>query len=68
MGIRNYNPTSAGRRAGSVSDFAECTTPKVNAPYKPLLVRARKTGGRNFQGIVTSRFRGGASSPFPRLG
>ncbi len=67
MGIRNYNPTSAGRRGGSVSDFADCTTPKVNAPYKPLLVRARKTGGRNFQGIVTSRFRGGGHKQMMRV-
>lgn len=67
MGIRNYNPTSAGRRAGSVSDFADCTNPKVNAPYKPLLVRKRKTGGRNFQGIVTSRFRGGGHKQMMRV-
>lgn len=67
MGIRNYNPTSAGRRTGSVSDFADCTTPKVNAPYKPLLVRKRKTGGRNFQGIVTSRFRGGGHKQMMRV-
>ena len=67
MGIRNYNPTSAGRRAGSVADFTECTTPKVNAPHKPLLVRKRKTGGRNFQGIVTSRFRGGGHKQMMRV-
>jgi large subunit ribosomal protein L2 len=67
MGIRNYNPTSAGRRGGSVSDFADCTTPKVNAPYKPLLKRKRKTGGRNFQGIVTSRFRGGGHKQMMRV-
>ena len=67
MGIRNYNPTSAGRRTGSVSDFADCTTPKVNAPFKPLLVRARKTGGRNNQGIVTSRFRGGGHKQMMRV-
>ena len=59
MGIRIYNPTSAGRRGGSVSDFADCTSPLVNAPHKPLLKRKKKTGGRNNQGIVTSRFRGG---------
>jgi large subunit ribosomal protein L2 len=67
MGIRNYNPTSAGRRTGSVSDFADCTSPKVNAPYKPLLKRKRKTGGRNFQGIVTSRFRGGGHKQMMRV-
>lgn len=59
MGIRLYNPTSAGRRGGTVSDFADCTSPLVNAPYKPLLKRKKKKGGRNNQGIVTARFRGG---------
>jgi len=59
MGIRQYKPTSAGRRGGSVSDFAECTTPKVNAPEKSLLTPRKKKGGRNNQGITTVRFRGG---------
>ena len=59
MGVRQYKPTSAGRRAGSVSDFSECTHPQRNAPEKSLLKPAKKKGGRNNQGIVTSRFRGG---------
>jgi len=67
MAIRQYNPTSAGRRGGAVSDFADCTNPKVNAPFKPLLVRKRKTGGRNFQGIITSRFRGGGHKQMMRV-
>jgi len=58
MGIRYYKPTSAGRRQGSVSDFAELTDRKKK-PEKALLVPHRKKGGRNFQGIVVSRFRGG---------
>jgi large subunit ribosomal protein L2 len=67
MGIRFYNPTSAGRRTGSVSDFADCTFPKVNKPQKSLLVRRKKKGGRNNQGIVTSRFRGGGHKQMLRL-
>jgi large subunit ribosomal protein L2 len=59
MGIRQYKPTSAGRRGGSVSDFTDCTSPKVNAPEKSLLVPYKKKGGRNHHGIITSRFRGG---------
>lgn len=59
MGIRYYKPTSAGRRGGSVSDFAECTSPKVNEPEKSLLKPLPKKGGRNNQGIVCTRFRGG---------
>ena len=57
MGIRTYNPTSPGRRNASVSDFADLT-PGADAP-KSLRVRKSKTGGRNNQGKITSRHRGG---------
>ena len=59
MGVIQYKPTSAGRRAGMVSDFADCTHPNENRPEKSLLRPRKKTGGRNNQGITTSRFRGG---------
>ena len=36
MGIKQYKPTSAGRRAGMVSDFADCTHPRSNRPEKAL--------------------------------
>ena len=58
MGIRYYKPVTAGRRGASVSDFAEITDRKKK-PEKSLLTPAKKKGGRNFQGIVTSRFRAG---------
>lgn len=67
MGIRQYKPTSPGRRGGSVSDFSECTYPKVNRPEKSLLVPRKKKGGRNNQGIVTARFRGGGHKQMYRL-
>ncbi len=57
MGIRVYKPTSAGRRNASVSDFAELTP--GYKPEKNLLRPKRKTGGRNNQGKITSRHRGG---------
>lgn len=57
MGIRNYRPTSAGRRSASVSDFAELT-PGAK-PEKSLLKPLRKKGGRNNQGKITVRHRGG---------
>jgi large subunit ribosomal protein L2 len=57
MGIRRYNPTTPGRRGASVSDFAELTPGKK--PEKSLLLPQRKTGGRNNQGRITSRHRGG---------
>ncbi len=67
MGIRIYKPTSAGRRSGSVSDFAECTTPRKNAPEKSLLIRKKKSGGRNNQGVVCVRFIGGGHKRMMRL-
>jgi large subunit ribosomal protein L2 len=57
MGIRTYKPTSAGRRNASVSDFAELT--KGAKPVKALLRRQKKKGGRNNQGKITARHRGG---------
>lgn len=59
MGIQQYKPTSAGRRGGSVSDFTDCTFPKENRPEKSLLTRVKKKGGRNNQGVICVRFRGG---------
>jgi large subunit ribosomal protein L2 len=57
MGIRKYRPTSAGRRNASVSDFSELT--KGAKPEKSLLKPLPKTGGRNNQGFITARHRGG---------
>lgn len=57
MGIRIYKPTSAGRRNASVSDFVELT-PGAK-PEKRLLRPKKKTGGRNNQGKITARHRGG---------
>jgi len=59
VAIRQYKPTSAGRREGTVSDFSDCTFPKENKPEKTLLKRAKKKGGRNNQGVICVRFRGG---------
>jgi len=57
MGIRRYKPTSPGRRGATVSDFAELT-PGAK-PEKKLLRPKRKKGGRNNQGKITARHRGG---------
>ncbi len=66
MGIRQYKPTSAGRRNASVSDFAEITDRK-KAPEKSLLKRLKKSSGRNFQGKITSRHRGGGHKRMYRV-
>ncbi len=57
MGIRKYKPTSPGRRGATVSDFADLT-PGAK-PEKSLLRPLKKTGGRNNQGKITARHRGG---------
>jgi large subunit ribosomal protein L2 len=56
MGIKTYNPTSAGRRHGSVLDYAEITSTR---PEKSLLEPLKRTGGRNNHGRITCRRRGG---------
>src|SRR5579884_2200069 len=66
MGIRHYNPTTPGRRQGSVSDFAEITDRKKK-PEKSLLEPKPKKGGRNNQGVITTRFRGGGHKRMYRV-
>ncbi len=66
MGIRYYKPTSPGRRQGSVSDFADISDRKKK-PEKSLLRPQRGSGGRNFQGVICSRFRGGGHKRMYRL-
>jgi len=56
MGIKNYKPTSAGRRGMSASDYTEITKSK---PEKSLCRPLKKSGGRNNTGRVTLRYRGG---------
>jgi large subunit ribosomal protein L2 len=65
MGIRTYRPTSAGRRGASVSDFADLTAGAK--PEKALLRPLRRKGGRNNQGFITSRHRGGGHKKRYRL-
>ena len=65
MGIRIYKPTSAGRRNASVSDFVELT-PGAK-PEKSLLLPKKKTGGRNNQGKITVRHRGGGHKQMYRI-
>ena len=64
MAIRKDNPTTPGRRHGSVSDFSEITR---SYPEKSLVRPITKTGGRNSYGRVTSRHRGGGHKRAYRL-
>jgi len=65
MGLRRYKPTTPGRRGASVSDFAELTDGAK--PVKGLTVRKRMSGGRNNQGVITARHRGGGHKRRYRL-
>ena len=57
MPIRTYKPTTPSRRAMTNTTFEELT--KRNAPEKSLTVKLSKTGGRNNQGVITTRHIGG---------
>src|SRR5688572_3215205 len=65
MGLRRYKPVTPGRRGASVSDFAELT--KGAKPEPSLLIRKKKTGGRNNQGFITSRHKGGGHKQHIRI-
>ncbi|MDA0987792.1 MAG: 50S ribosomal protein L2 [Chloroflexi bacterium] len=56
MPLRKVKPTSPGRRGVVLPSFEEITKSK---PEKSLLLSLRKKGGRNAQGKITVRHRGG---------
>ena len=56
MSIRQFRPMTAGTRFRSVAGFDEITR---STPEKSLVEPKKRTGGRNNQGHVTSRHRGG---------
>ena len=58
MGVKQYKPTSPGRRFQTVSDFAEITTDK---PEKSLLAPLSNKAGRNNNGRITTRHQGGGN-------
>ncbi len=58
MALKVYRPTSPGRRGMSGSTFEEITKGK---PEKSLLSPLKKRAGRNMQGKITVRHRGGGA-------
>jgi large subunit ribosomal protein L2 len=58
MGIKQYKPTSPGRRGATGQTFEEITKRK---PEKALVVPLKKKAGRNAQGRITVRHRGGGA-------
>mgnify|MGYP006317246467 FL=1 len=64
MAIKAYNPTTNGRRGMTSQDFADITTRK---PLKSLTKIKKSTAGRNNQGRITTRHRGGGVKRMYRL-
>ena len=64
MSVSQYKPTTPGRRGMTTQDFNEITAKK---PVKSLLAVKNRTNGRNNQGRITTRHRGGGAKKFYRL-
>lgn len=58
MGVKKLKPTTASRRNMTVNSYEEITT---NKPEKSLVYGLRKSGGRNAQGKITVRHKGGGN-------
>lgn len=64
MGIKKYKPTTASRRHMTVMSFEEITKTE---PEKNLTVSLKSTGGRNVQGKMTVRHKGGGHKRLYRI-
>ena len=64
MAIKRVKPTSPGRRFQTYATFEEITK---TTPEKGLLGKIKRTGGRNANGRITSRRRGGGHKRFYRI-
>ena len=62
--VREYKPTSPGRRKSSVADFSDLTKKR---PEKSLLQKIPKSTGRNNYGHKTSKHRGGGNKRMYRI-
>lgn len=63
MPIKQYNPTTPGKRGMTTQDFSEITTKK---PLRSLLITKTRGNGRNNQGRITVRHQGGGAKKFYR--
>ena len=64
MGIKTYNPYTPSRRQMTGSDFSEITK---TTPEKSLLDSKKRQAGRNAQGKITVRHRGGGAKKKYRI-
>ncbi|MGL4762378.1 MAG: 50S ribosomal protein L2 [Sarcina sp.] len=58
MAVKKFNPITPARRQMTVASFEELTT---SVPQKSLLVSMKRKAGRNSQGKITVRHRGGGT-------
>lgn len=65
MAIKFYNPTSPGRRQGSVLDYKAVIT--KSKPEKSLTVGKQRASGRNHHGVITAKHRGGGNKRLYRI-
>jgi large subunit ribosomal protein L2 len=63
MGIKKVKPTTPGRRQATFDDFSDITRTK---PEGRLVRIKKKTSGRNNQGKITIRHRGGGAKRYVR--
>ncbi len=64
MAIKAYRPTTPGRRGMTTQDFDQITTKK---PLKSLITSKKQKSGRNNQGRITTRHRGGGARRHIRI-
>lgn len=64
MPIKSYRPTTFGRRGASVDAFTDVTK---KSPEKSLLTSKKRISGRNSQGKITVRHRGGGAKRMIRM-
>jgi large subunit ribosomal protein L2 len=65
MAIKKLKPNTPKRRHATYDDFSDLT--KKKSPEKSLIVIKKKKSGRNNQGKITVRHRGGGTRKYLRL-
>lgn len=64
MAVKRFKPVTPGTRFRIGADYSEITT---NVPEKSLVVKIKKSGGRNSSGKMTMRYIGGGHKKSYRL-
>jgi large subunit ribosomal protein L2 len=64
MAIRTLKPTTPGQRGMTTQDFSTITSKR---PVKSLLLAKKRGSGRNNQGRITTRHKGGGAKSFIKM-